>query len=877
MITTSGLEATAESEHRGNTRIDIEVFTKHLRVAVECEKYGPNKRREAVKDAASRLVPIQRVDVALAVVYPQGCDYEDDLTLESTLAFAVIHRSDAARYATDTARHTKSVRWLQCTAGELGTRIENLYRDIGEPEQIANDLKQRLDEAVGQLTVQQRRSLAKTIHYSGEKINEAAKRALLVVASASLFHARLGDHLPSMSPPTKHRGKWPPKALIECGRDRNALLGAWETILDLDYTPIFETAARILTRSGGVQFASAIYSMTEWALDATDKVEGLRHDLLGLIFHAVLDTARHDGSFYTTTPAAVLLAGVAIQDRNNLAADIKSMKVMDPACGTGTLLMAAAERMRDILGDEYNPNVLVEDVLCGVDINVTAAHMAATTVGLLSPDTRFDRMDIRVADLGIKDGSARAGSLEMYAAEGMLPYIDWYGGTGRQVETGQVARHSWANIADLIIMNPPFTRNDIRHDQFGRDVEMKIKKREEQIFSKWKGLQYSSGAMFIILAEHLQKKEERSTLAMVLPMVVATSPSNHQLRSVLAEKYHIDTIIAPHDPKRFYFSASTNIAEILIVLRREPPRNTKIVNLAINPETVAEATSLARAINEGDPPNARVIEWPRERVQKGDWSAVLFYSPYLVEQSLRIRDGVLFKVARLGEIARMGEQPRGVRMNFDASNSPDKYARFARYDHKTDEVRSLRAKPNKYLIAKPSREEQAENSWKRGGLLHVPERVQPNITHVLAVRTDHPSIGTSWYAVIPTDEDSKIWSKAMTVYLNSTVGAVAMLGARIPRKPLYPRYSVDDIQSIPLPVVSKRRMAVLASTYDRYKDADLGILRNPNSTREALDAAICRTLDLDSDAVNTMRRELSREPMITGKRYGEQAGMDDFR
>lgn len=851
------------------------MLTEHLRVAVECEKYGKNKKREAVKDATSRLVPIQRVDLALAVVYPKECKYEDDLSPGSLLTFAVIHRSDAVRYG-DVARHTRSVRWSQCAAGDFGIMINNLYRDIGEPEQIANDLKQRLDEAVNQFTPTQRRNLAKTINYSGEKINEAAKRALLVVASAALFHARLGDHLDTMEPTRRRQSKkWPPKTLGECSQDKNDLRDAWKTILDVDYTPIFETASQILAKNSGVQFAAAIRSMAEWALNASDRVEGLRHDLLGLIFHAVLDTARHDGSFYTTTPAAVLLANIAIRDRNDLPSDIRKMKVMDPACGTGTLLMAAAERMRDILGAEYDPNVLVENVLCGVDVNVTAAHMAATTIGLLSPDTRFDRMEIWIADLGVKDGMARAGSLEMYAPEGILPYVDWYGDAQKQVETGVVSHRAWKHTADLVIMNPPFTRNDLRHDQFGKNTEEKIKKREGVIFSKCpRGLRYSSDPMFMVLAEHLNK--ESGVVAVVRPMVTATSPSSKQIRLFLAQKYHVDTIIAPHDPNRFYFSASTNIAEILIVLRREPPKNTRIVNLSVNPGTVAEAASLARAINEGTPSSAQVIEWPRERVQKGDWSGILFYSPYLVEQSTKIRDGSLFKTAPLEEISRIGELPRGVRMNFNTSDKPDKHARFVRYDHKTDDVTSLRATPNKYLTAKLGREKQAENSWSRGGLLHVPEHVRLNITHALAIRTDHKSIGTSWYPIIPTDEDPEIWSKAMAVYLNSTIGVIAMLGARIPRILEYPRYGVDDVKTIPLPIMSKGKLNRLASVYDKHKDADLGVLKNPNPLREKLDLAVCKVLNLDTDMVSTMRRELSREPMITGKRY-DSVGIDDFQ
>ena len=66
----------------------------------------------------------------------------------------------------------------------------------------------------------------------------------------------------------------------------------------------------------------------------------------------MLDTARYDGSFYTTTlQQRRLLATLAIDDRLcdwNDPAAIANLRITDPACGTGTLLMAAAERIRDL-------------------------------------------------------------------------------------------------------------------------------------------------------------------------------------------------------------------------------------------------------------------------------------------------------------------------------------------------------------------------------------------------------------------------------------------------------------------------------------------------------------------------------------------------
>ena len=39
-----------------------------------------------------------------------------------------------------------------------------------------------------------------------------------------------------------------------------------------------------------------------------------------------------------------------------------------------------------------------------------------------------------------------------------------------------------AEPADLVIMNPPFTRDSLRHDQFSREDEKKLKAREKELF-----------------------------------------------------------------------------------------------------------------------------------------------------------------------------------------------------------------------------------------------------------------------------------------------------------------------------------------------------------------------------------------------------------
>ena len=171
--------------------------------------------------------------------------------------------------------------------------------------------------------------------------------------------------------------------------------------------------------------------------------------------------------------------------------------------------MAAAERIRDLFSAARHDRVsqaLIENVLTGYDVNLTATHLAATTLGLLSPTTTFSKMKIGRALLGVHRGKAYLGSLEFLSQDSLPHMLPWPTGI-EQMETEQEIIS--AEPADLVIMNPPFTRDSLRHDQFSRKQELMLKQREKEIFHLLEGGIHRShnGGAFLQLAEHLAKSQ----------------------------------------------------------------------------------------------------------------------------------------------------------------------------------------------------------------------------------------------------------------------------------------------------------------------------------------------------------------------------------
>ncbi len=197
---------------------------------------------------------------------------------------------------------------------------------------------------------------------------------------------------------------------------------------------------------------------------------------------------------------------------------------------------------------------------------------------------------------------------------------------------------------DLVIMNPPYTRDSLRYDQFRGEVEKKLKAREKRLFANKPVHLSAIGSAFLLLADYINRTDS-GTVASVMPLAMATNKSGRDIRRHLAARYHVETIVTSHDPGRIYFSENTKIGEMLLICRRwsgsqedKPP--TRIVNLAKNPSSPADALSVATAIRNGTLGDRGTIqEWPSERISVGNWGAVQFLSPYLCERFVEIVHG----------------------------------------------------------------------------------------------------------------------------------------------------------------------------------------------------------------------------------------------
>ena len=878
----------ADFEQRGGRRrMDVVAEVDGLRVVLEAET-GFHRKAQAIKDADARLRQ-KLATVVFAVCYPEGAT-EDNLA-EATLTWTVRVKAGEP-----------SDEWSTGSVGQLAQAVQQAPRSLSGADVAAQLLSDGLDAVVQRLKTPVRQALARALDLpatkpgGGEQSDGyfvAAKRGLLVVATAMLFHHRVQGHLP-MQRPDGYDGDWPPASATGCAEQSsviNAFREAWRGILAVDYRPVFETGRAALAElTADPDTGQAVRSLAEVVARVSERVTGLRHDLLGRIFHRVLDTARYDGSFYTSTAAAVLLATLALRERDADWADpnaAASLRICDPACGTGTLLMAAAERIRGLRNaagrgdpddEEALDLMLVEDVLWGYDVNLAATHMAASTLGMLSPTTRFSRMNIHRALLGVFDGAPYLGSLDFLSNQARL--AAWPSVT-QQVESEEGASELPPPM-DLVIMNPPFTRDSLRHDQFSRADEQAIKRREKEIME---GQSYREAARlsgsansFLVLADKMLRGDD-GTLAVVLPTVMATNPAASNTRKYLAQRLHIDTIVSSHDPARIFFSENTSIGEILLVCRRwknagpKPP--TRVVNLARNPATPLEALDTAVRIGRVGEAGGQVSheftiqEVDSGRIERGDWFAVNFLSPYLVEayRILSEAEPGAVPMVPMSDLAEVGPAGQRIRDAYTHADMPTQSGRRALWYHKTDVTQSMGVQTDVYIEPKESKRHLADSYWEQRSQMLLPHRLWLPLARAAAVMLPERAVGSIWTPCRPHDPDI---ARALCLYLNSTPGLLSLLGHRDNRKPSYPSFSLDTLRSLPVP-----NFAALGAAERDLLSSWFGWLQNEtlqpfpqmheDPVRQQIDNAVIKALGLDPEWVTTMRRELAREPSVTDR------------
>ena len=445
----------------------------------------------------------------------------------------------------------------------------------------------------------------------------------------------------------------------------SALINSWTTILDHDYKPVFQPARRVATVIRDSEYRTAgwraVRRLIEWAGENADYYQQMGMEYAGQLFSRVMGHQAADGAYFTRPEAARLLAELALDQMpvksfSNPQEWLK-LKATDLACGSGTLLNAWIESVKDRIraegGDEKQcatwHKKAVEQLTTGLDINPVSLQMAAGRfiLGNMSVDYRKIAL-YELAHGRTNDGHVRLGTLELLGDDEIVGSAP---DTFVWEDDDIVDPDTKAALANtkVVLTNPPFSDNTKRNRNVDEDTKRAMQQREKDLRDRLLASDEAAGRLidinsirtfFTPLIDCVLDRGD-GVLAKILPMTACTATSGRQERQFLASRFWIKYVVMCHDPKNINLSQETSINECLLIGTRRGAgegKPTRFVNLSRYPLNIADARAMAAAVREGNfDAIGRVTEWPADQVEGGDWSPVQWYHEELASAYTQLR------------------------------------------------------------------------------------------------------------------------------------------------------------------------------------------------------------------------------------------------
>ena len=129
---------------------------------------------------------------------------------------------------------------------------------------------------------------------------------------------------------------------------KDAVIAGFDHILDVNFWPIFHIAKELLLQ---IPASVAGRILEQMAAAADGIIEATRHnDIAGTVFQRLIADRATLKTYYTTPEATTLLTHLAIPDNLDWGnpETLKRYRIADYACGSGGIMLAAYQRLRDL-------------------------------------------------------------------------------------------------------------------------------------------------------------------------------------------------------------------------------------------------------------------------------------------------------------------------------------------------------------------------------------------------------------------------------------------------------------------------------------------------------------------------------------------------
>lgn len=436
----------------------------------------------------------------------------------------------------------------------------------------------------------------------------------------------------------------------------------WENILGYNFWAIFDIASKLLRI---IPPSVAINNgLLEGMVDTASAIQNAirQHDVAGTIFQRLIADRQTLATYYTRPESTTLAAHLAIPDDLDWgnSETLRDYRIADYACGTGGLVLAAYQRVRELHrargGDPDGLHShMMENALTACDIMPAAVHLTSSLLASVAPRVQYRGtraiLYLYGATFAMKDGEkvvelnsrgnprkysngdpvyvmdevhvGSLGLLDINATRQQAAFpLSAEMAVGSSGKRAPVEVDTPPSSQDLVIMNPPFTtptNHAGEHAKPGNPAFAAFgtsKDEQNAMSAKVKSLGKDTirdgnaglGTDFAAIANNMVKPG--GNIALVLPassmfggIDAGSGASWQKFRRLLADEYNdiVVVSIAQAAARDSAFSADTNLAEVIVVARKLndgeiPDRKAGFVNLMERPNSKLVAQEVAKSI-----------------------------------------------------------------------------------------------------------------------------------------------------------------------------------------------------------------------------------------------------------------------------------------
>ena len=359
--------------------------------------------------------------------------------------------------------------WLSGSVADIATAIRVRATPISKIDAAADLLEKRIETAAQQLetAIKERPSIGAEIEaILFQKTGEQTSRmAMLIVTNAFVFQSVLAGK------PEMERVMSLKRMLSDNAKRLRyeQVIAGWNIILKVNYRPIFHVAKRIIEAiaTDDELVDTILATLCDTAKELVDQKLTQVHELAGTVFQRLIVDRKYIKANYTRLESVALLSALVLPKTQE---NVSELKVADFACGTGSLLNGAYQRILELHEHTGGKGSLIhtqmiEKNLVGCDIMPNASHLTASLLTSIYPDLKIGNTRIHTMPYGSQeDRSYALGALDLYDIPETLPLpmmgtaVQQVGGEDdTTVMTQQEFRYK---EFDIVVLNPPFTRPD---------------------------------------------------------------------------------------------------------------------------------------------------------------------------------------------------------------------------------------------------------------------------------------------------------------------------------------------------------------------------------------------------------------------------------